>query len=368
MNDEAFLSKDQITTLKKTLLVGFSPEEQDFFLIRCERAKMDPFSGQIHPTRRKTKTRNKEGKEEYVEKLVPVVGIYGMIARAVRTGQYNGCEVYWCGPGGKWQTEWLEEENPAAAKAIVYVRNREKPEIAIARWISFAQTQKNYETKQYELTTFWYKMPDFMLSKVARAAALRAAFPDELEGLYIAEELHAQPELDIVTDQQEEKIADNQAREKKVVIPGAKVVEMKTEQPAPAAAAEPAFPEDATKPPAAAPRFSQELGADFPEKKGLEPQPPPPASNIEDNLDISPAPAPSQPEPEWKNHVITGIEARRFHGRKLGDLDEADRQMLEQKWLPRVQAEWDKASPAQKEEYPFIEACVAYYKMAKPWQ
>jgi len=360
-----FLSKDQIAILKKTMLAGFPPEEQDLFLARCERARLDPFSGQIHATKRKQKVW-KDGKPEYIEKLVTVVGIYGMIARAVRTGNYEGTEITWCGPGGKWQPEWLEEENPTAAKAVVFIRNR-KPEVAIARWFSFAQEVKNQDTKQYELTQHWYKMPDFMLSKCARAAALRAAFPDELADFYIREELHAAPELEIVGGE-EEKIADNQAREKAVVIPKAKAVEMHGERPTPAEASEPAFPEDLSR----RGSLGEKIARDYPTQDKPEPDLQAGAAVTEDDLNMDPVapaggPQPPAEEPAWKTHVLQ-IDHKRFLGKVLGELNEADRHTLETIWLPKVEAGWEKANAAQKADYPMVQACVAYYKVAKPWQ
>jgi phage recombination protein Bet len=377
MND--YFTKDQILLLKKTMLSQFSDDEQQLFITRCERDKLDPFSGQIHPTLRKTKSRDDKGKEVYIPKLVIVIGIYGLLDRAVRTGNYDGTEIFWCGPGGDWKQEWLEEENPAAAKAIVHVKNRSKPEVAIARWVSFAQQSKTADGK-YELTNFWYKMPDYMIAKCARAAALRAAFPEQLSDLFLREELASQPDLEIVSGD-EEKIATNQEQEKKIHIPGAKVVESKGKRPSPAEALEPAFPEDRED---RAPAFAQQLAKDFPkEAKEAQAAPAPPAAKEpadELSMEPFPEPAPAQtasqvaavPEPTtppaWKTHVIKGITHPRFHMKVLGELGESDRLILENQWMPAVREQWDKANAAQKADYPLVEACIAYYKMAKPWE
>ena len=122
-----------------------------------------------------------------------VAGVMGLTAVAVRTGQYDGCEIAWIGPeqDGKWREEWLEPDPPAAARCKVYHKNRNRPEIAIARWKGFVGQTFDYDTKTWYISDFWEKLPDFMLAKCAKAAALRGAFPDQLSGVYIQEELES---------------------------------------------------------------------------------------------------------------------------------------------------------------------------------
>jgi hypothetical protein len=53
-----------------------------------------------------------------------------------------------------------------------------QPLYGVARFASYAQT-----------TPTWNKMPDVMLAKCAEALALRKAFPHDLSGIYVAEEM-----------------------------------------------------------------------------------------------------------------------------------------------------------------------------------
>lgn len=383
-----FLTKDDKDLLKRTMLKKFAEDQQEVFIRRCERSKLDPFSGQIHPTMRNTRVRREDGTVEWVPTLVCVTGIYGLLAVAIRTGEYDGSELFWCGEDGKWRDEWLENYYPAAAKAIVYLKHRSRPEVMIARWFSFVQQTYSKEAKKWEVGDFWDRMPDYMISKCARAGALRAAFPDQLSEIYIREELQGQLELG---DEDTAKIAENQRREKEVFIPGARVVASSGPRPTPEEALEPAFDEDKIPPPkqtwgeklAQEQKFAQQTATVSAQTQDKS-KPPAPAvvtaePKEEDDLDFgapaqgaaaigsSPAPAP-EPEPAWKSHVLKGITNSRFFNRKLGDLNEVERGVLETQWLPKIQEQWDKANEAQRADYPMVQAAIAYHKLAKPWQ
>lgn len=387
-----FLSKEEIELLKRTLLSQFSDDEKETFIRICQRTRLDPFTKQVYATKRYAKVTQPDGTTRKVPTLVYVTGVMGLTAVADRTGNYNGCQIHWSGPDGVWKEEWLSEEYPAAAKCTVYHKRREFPEVAIARWASYVGQAWNYEKKQWEVTDFWERMPDYMLGKCSKAQALRGAFPDPLGGVYIHEELESN-----ITDSETEaipsdeaKVAENQRRdeelkkhEEELKKTGTKFVDMKpgVARPTPEQALEPAFKED--KPP--------ELKPTPPSKPKAQPAPAQtPDTHTPDDLDMgspeaakaedaltpplaidSPVGGAETPaekvEAPWKSHVILGVTHAKYHKRKVGELTPAELGIIEAQWLPAVREQWDDASDAQRADATAFESAIAYQKMVKPW-
>lgn len=141
------------------------------FFHQCKRTGLDPFSRQIHAVKRWDAQMGREV-------MSIQTGIDGYRLIADRTGLYAGND----------DPVYDEEGRPHPGKATVtvykLVNGARTPFTRSARWTEFAQTKKDGS-----LTRFWAKMPYLMLGKVAEALALRAAFPQELSGLYTNDEM-----------------------------------------------------------------------------------------------------------------------------------------------------------------------------------
>lgn len=366
-----FLSKEEVELLKRSLLDKFTEDEKMTFVRICQRTKLDPFIKQIYATRRYVKVKNEQGETVKKPTLVAVTGIMGMCALAERTGHYDGCVITWAGPDGTWKEEWLDGEPPAAAKCVVYHKTRKHPEIAIARWNSYVGQVYNYTTKVWEITDFWDRMPDFMLAKCAKAAALRGAFPDPMSNVYIREELESNitdTEETEAIPEDEAKITENRRLEAETLAhppPGVKVVESRRDQPkpTPAEAVEPAFDEDKVPAKPVAPPRPVPVPQPVPAAVAATQEQP-------DEIDMTPSPAPVPAPPAWKDHVIKGIQDKRFNGRKVLDLSKRELEAIETQWLPKVRAAWDTdATETQQADAMAFEAAIAFYnsESQKPW-
>lgn len=149
------------------------------FAQTVERTKLDPIAKQIYCIER--------GGKFSIQ-----VGIDGARLVAQRSGEYAGQKpIEWTADGKTWFDVWLDDDAPRAARAAVMRRGFEEPLYAVATWKSYAPYFNG------KLSNMWQQHGSLMLGKCAEMLALRKAFPMELSGLYVSEEMdsaNAEPE------------------------------------------------------------------------------------------------------------------------------------------------------------------------------
>lgn len=160
------------------------------FLQHCARTGLDPIARQIYSIARKSKGQLKWQIQ---------ISIDGARLVAERSGQYEGQTTpEFTADGITWTQVWLSSEPPKAARVGVYRRGFRDALYAVALWDAYVQTKYNGD-----VSDMWSKMGPLMLAKCAEMLALRKAFPQDLSGLYSAEEMdQASPSTAPVTEPQ----------------------------------------------------------------------------------------------------------------------------------------------------------------------
>lgn len=163
-------------TIINTVAKGASIPELQLFLYQAKKLGLDPLTNQIHFVKYGTGDK---------AKITIQTGIDGFRAKAQRSKLYAGSDDY-VFDDNKTQFQMLEDgkNKPRTATVTVYkiIGGQRVAFTATAEWNAyFPKNEKN----QF----MWNKMPFLMLGKCAEALALRKAFPDDLSGVFIYEEM-----------------------------------------------------------------------------------------------------------------------------------------------------------------------------------
>jgi len=177
MNELITFSNEQVQLIKKQLAPNATDSELALFLYQAKRTGLDPLTRQIYCIHRGGK-------------MTIQTSIDGFRVIAERSGTYAG------------QSEPVfeyKDEKLVCAKVSVFrfAANGERypASVGVAYWNEYVQ---EYNGKPGGL---WAKMPHTMLAKVAEALALRKAYPQDLSGLYTADEMQ---QAATVTDEPDE--------------------------------------------------------------------------------------------------------------------------------------------------------------------
>jgi phage recombination protein Bet len=159
------VTRDQLDLIKKTVAVGATDAELELFLFDCSRRGVHPLDRLIHFTKRGGR-------------YTPITSIDFLRGRAHDTGEMAGSD------------DVVFDKDARTATVTVYrlTRGTRYAYSATARYTEYVPAPGQDH--------MWKRMPHVMLGKCAEALALRKAFPQQLGGLYVKEELEqARPDF-----------------------------------------------------------------------------------------------------------------------------------------------------------------------------
>lgn len=187
--DQSSFTPAQRTALAHIGVENATDADIEVFFHVVKRTGLDPFARQIYMIGRNSKMWDPRTKQEkWVTKFTIQTGIDGYRLIGRRAANAAGATVslkpvQWAHEDGGWRDVWIGKwGNPVAARVTI-VRSGEEF-TATALFDEYKQT-----TKAGDLTQMWRQRPAGQIGKCAEALAWRMAFPQDLSGIYVDEEM-----------------------------------------------------------------------------------------------------------------------------------------------------------------------------------
>jgi phage recombination protein Bet len=173
VQDKMIVTSEQMKLARETVAKDLDDNQFALFCYNCTRLGIHPLDGLLVPI-----VRNDQG----TPRLTFVNTVDLLRSRAAETGDYAGSS------DPDFEYKLKEEELPSDAHVTVwkFVQGEKCGFSATARWEEYYPGEKQ--------GFMWRNKPHVMLGKCAEALALRKAFPKQLSGLYISEELQKEIE------------------------------------------------------------------------------------------------------------------------------------------------------------------------------
>ena len=157
------VTEEQKELVKRTVAPDATEQELQLYFYDCSRRGVHPLDKLLHFTKRKGK-------------YTPITSIDLFRMRADATGVHIGTDepIYHGQPG--------TQDFAAMVRVHKLVAGQKATFTGTARW-------SEYYPGDGDIGFMWRKMKHLMLGKCAEALALRKAFPAQLHGLYVQEEM-----------------------------------------------------------------------------------------------------------------------------------------------------------------------------------
>ena len=170
-------TNEQIELIKKQIANGCNNDELQLFLYQCKRTGLDPLTRQIYAIKR-------------AGRMTIQTSIDGFRVIAERSGTYAGQD----------EPTWTYKPDGSIEKCCVRVY-RFRGDIRYPAGVGVAFFSEYYPNPVNLQKTLAHTM----IAKVAEALALRKAFPQDLSGLYTADEMqqaNVVPSEEMITNEQ----------------------------------------------------------------------------------------------------------------------------------------------------------------------
>lgn len=176
ITQELQFSSAQLKMIRDTYANGCSESEFEMLMHIASARRLNPLFRQIWFVKRpKYDPRTRTS----VDVWSAQVSIDGLRCIAERSGLYDGQD----------EPEFTYVQGndyPVLVKVRVYKKGIPRPFVGVAHFSEYVA-----KTRDGAMTTMWKEKPHIMISKCAESIALRKAFPEDMAGLYVEEEMDA---------------------------------------------------------------------------------------------------------------------------------------------------------------------------------
>lgn len=230
VGEAALYDQKMLALIRRTVAKDANEDEFNVFISMARSLRLDPLRKQIYCF---IYHKDKPDKRQ----MTVVTSIAGFRTIADRTGNYRPDEDE---PSLHFDEGEKSAVNPLGlVKAVVrvhkFIHGAWHRVTAEAYWAEYAPIKDEWAADErgtrrptgkqtLDVSGQWGKMPRVMLAKVAEAAALRKAFPDELANIYADEEVDRQKFLDL-TPAEAVEAGETQARLERIGGAGSLVVD-----------------------------------------------------------------------------------------------------------------------------------------------
>ncbi len=179
-----YSAPEVIKTLQATVAQGLTPPEFMLFVEHCKGTGLNPFKKEVWAIKGKGYQNNRG---EWVEgKLQIMTGVNGFYAIANNHELFDGLETGFVGENGEYLPMTYPKQDYIGAWCKVYRKDRR---IAVEAVAMLEEYDKSRTEDKYPVKGIWRTMKRIMIVKCAESLGLRKAFPQELNGMYTAEEM-----------------------------------------------------------------------------------------------------------------------------------------------------------------------------------